>query len=188
MFATLPASAPQRTLNRPPLNSGPTRRARTFDLRRYLGKVLVSGLVAGLALLHGQLLWQRIASYTLLEPLVALRWGVAMLVLAGFVYLRRAGISVVLGHKALILWLLVLLVHVGTVVPAEGHQPLAEPGLLLAVSLWSFALRAILGELDRLAGGRIPCFARILPAGRPPALPRDPELAASLYPRPPPAG
>ncbi len=183
MFATLPASVPRR-----PLNSGPARRARAFDLRRCLGRVLASVLVAGLALLHGQLLWQRIASYTLLEPLVALRWGVAMLILAGFVYLRRAGISIVLGHKALILWLLVLLIHAGMVVPIESHQPRAEPGLLLAISLWGFALRAILGERGHLAGGRVPRRVRILPAGRPPGLPSEPELLASLHPRPPPAG
>ncbi len=144
------------------------------------------GLVAGLALFHSQLLWQRIASFTLFEPLVALRWSVAGLLVVGFVTLGRAGVSVIWGHKALILWLLVLLCHAGAVGPV-GHQPPAEPGLLLALSLWGFTLRAILGELDRLAGGGTPRLVRILSPGRPPGLPRDPRFLELLSPRPPPA-
>lgn len=151
-----------------------------------LGKLLATGMVAALVLLHGQLLWQRIASLTLFEPLVALRWGVAALLSAAFVYLHRAGISVVWGHKALILWLLVLLCHAGMVAPAPDHQPLAEPGVLLALSLWGFALRAILGELDRLAGGIVPRFAYVRPAGRPPGPARATAFLEPLSPRPPP--
>ena len=153
-----------------------------------IGRFLAAGLVAGLVLFHSQLLWQRIASFTLFEPLVAVRWCAAMLLLAGFVGLQRAGVSVIWGHKALILWLLVLLCHAGAVSPASGHQPLAEPGLLLAISLWGFALRVILGELDRLAGGGVPLGARLLPTDRPPGLPRDPRFLEPLSPRPPPAG
>ncbi len=157
-------------------------------VKRRLGQLLATGLVAGLALFHSQLLWQRIASFTLFEPLIAVRWGTAVLLLAGFVRLQRAGVSVIWGHKALILWLLVLLCHAGMVAPVEGYQPLAVPGLLLAISLWGFALRAILGELDRLAGGGGPLFARIPPASRPPGLPRDSLFLEPLSPRPPPVG
>ena len=151
-----------------------------------IGRFLAAGLVAGLVLFHSQLLWQRIASFTLFEPLIALRWGVAALLLAGFVYLQRAGVSVIWGHKALILWLLVLLCHAGTVSPAWGHQPLAEPELLLAISLWGFALRVILGELDRVAVVRL--IARLPLSGRPPGVPCDPRFLEPLSPRPPPAG
>ena len=143
------------------------------------------GLVAGLTLFHSQLLWQRITSLTLFEPMVALRWGAAALLIAGFVYLQRAGVSVVWGHKALVLWLLVLLCHAGVVWPAGGHQPLAEPELLLALSLWGFALRALLTERDRLVEDVL-LIARLRPVGRPPGLPCDPWLLASLSPRPPP--
>ncbi len=166
------------------LTGGPARRARVLDRRRRLGQVLVSGLAAGLALFHGQLLWQRVASFTLLEPLVAMRWGAALPILAGFVYLQMVGISVVWGHKALILWLLVLLVHAG-MMPAAGYQPPAEPGLLLALSLWGFALRAIFGERDRPAG--VPGLVRILSARRAPRSPRETGFLDSLSPRPPPA-
>lgn len=151
------------------------------------GRFLATGLVAGLALFHSQLLWQRIADLTLFEPLVALRWSAAVLLAAGFAYLHRAGVSVLWGHKALILWLLVLLCHAGTVAPAEGvHQALAEPGLLLAVSLWGFALRAVLGDLGREFGGA-PRRARFLPASRLGRPRRDPRFLEPFSPRPPPA-
>ncbi len=183
----MPSEFPGSAGRQPP-NGGTAPESQTSGVKGRLGRFLAVALVAGLALFHSQLLWQRLASFTLFEPLVALRWGVAALVLAGFVCLQRAGVSVVWGHKALILWLLVLLCHAGAVWPACSHQPLAEPGLLLALSLSGFALRAILGELDRLAGGAVPLFARILPASRPPGLPRDPRFLEPLSPRPPPAG
>ena len=126
-----------------------------------------------------------VASSTLLEPWVTVRWAVAALCLAGFAYLRRTGVSIVWGRKALILWLLVLLCHAGTVAPAESHQPIAAPGILLAISFWSLALRAILGEPDRMVAAA-PLFARILTARRP-GRPHEPGYFEPLSPRPPPA-
>lgn len=181
------ASAPKAASHRQPHLKGAARTSRRPSVMGRLGRFLATGLVAVLALLHSQLLWQRIASFTLFEPLVALRWGAAVLLLAGFVYLQRAGVSVIWGHKALVLWLLVLLCHAGAVAPVESHQPLAEPGLLLAISFWSFALWAILGMSDRLGNGNI-TFPRILSAGNLPALPRDPRFLELLSPRPPPVG
>lgn len=143
--------------------------------------------MVALALFHGHLLWQRIESFSLFEPWVALRWGAAALLLAGFGFLQRAGVSVVWGHKAQVLWLLVLLLHAGAVAPIEGHQPLAEPGLILAVSLWGFALRAILGELDRRVGGALPLFARARAADRAPGPANRVGFLEPLSARPPPA-
>ncbi len=151
-----------------------------------LARLLAAGLVVGLALFHSQLLWHRIASFTLFEPLIAVRWGIAALLLAGFACLQRAGVSVIWGHKALILWLLVLLCHSGAVGLAEGHQLLAEPGVLLAFSLWGFTLRVILGDLDRMAGRVVPQLAGFLLSDRPPGLPADPGCLGSLSPRAPP--
>jgi len=186
MIPIMPTASPL-TIDRPLLVGDAARRLRATGSRRRLSRFVAAGLVAGLALFHSQLLWQRIASFTLFEPLVALRWGIAALLLAGFVCLERAGVSVIWGHKAMILWLLVLLCHAGMVAPVGSHPPLAEPGLLLALSVWGFALRLILGELDRLFGGTAPLFARLLPASRTPALPRDPRFRELLSPRPPPA-
>lgn len=181
----MPTRSPWST-DRQPRHGGAAKKPNGSGFGRRLGRFVATVLVVGLGLLHSQLLWQRIASSTLFEPLVALRWGAAALVIAGFVYLKRAGVSVIWGHKALILWLLVLVCHAGAVGPVEGHQPLAEPGLLLVLSLCGLALRAILGELDRLAGGGVARLVR-LPASRPPGLPRDPRFLELLSPRPPPA-
>lgn len=156
------------------------------SVKRRLGQLAGSSLLIVLTMFHSQLLWKRITTLTLFEPLVALRWFTAALLLAGFVYLRRAGVSVIWGRKALILWLLVLLCHAGAMSPTD-HLPLAEPGLLFALSLWGFALRAILNELDRLTAERDRSFSWTLVVSRPPGLLADPRVLQLLSPRPPPA-
>ena len=166
-----------------PLSRVRTRGTSAAGVARRLGRVVASGLVAALVLLHGQLLWQRIASLTLFEPWVALRWGIAAGAFAGFVYLQRAGVSVVRGHRALVLWLLVLVCH-ASVLPAASQQLLAEPGLMLAVSLSGFALRAFLE--DRRAA--VPLALRGHRARRATARPRALIFLEPLSPRPPPAG
>ena len=182
------ASAPPVATARkqPPVATVQTSRGPSVTGR--LGRFLATSLVASLAFFHSHLLWQRIASFTLFEPLVALRWGGAALLFAGFVCLQRAGISVIWGHKALILWLLVLLCHAGAIAPVEGHQPLAEPGLLLAVSFselcpvddprrsstaWASATRPPRGS----------CRHTIWPL-----YPATPRFLEPLSPRPPPIG
>lgn len=153
---------------------------RAPDSRHRLGKAVTATLVGGLALFHGQLLWQRIESFTLLEPLVALRWSAAVLAFAGFIHLQRSGASLVRDRKALVLWLLVLMLHAG--LPAGAPQPLVEPGMLLVLSLWSIAL--LLGGLGghllerRTAQRLAPCHSKI---------PCAAGFFDPLSPRPPPA-
>lgn len=136
-------------------------------------------------LFHGWLLWQRITDLTLLEPLVALSWGLAALVLVGFVRLRRAGVPLFRGRRALAMWLLVLLLHAGAVPAIDGQQPVIESGLLLVTTVWGFGMGWILSEL---AGS--PDAPRLTPLY--PALcdlPRvvcGPLLLVLLSPRPPP--
>ncbi len=147
---------------------------RALKVRQRLGKVSTVCLVACLAFLHGLLLWQRIESLTLLQPMVALRWGFAVLALAGFVQQQRAEGSVFRGRKALILWLLVLVLHAGTL-------PATEPGMLLLLSLWGAAL--LLSGL----GGQV----QVLRLAPPPPADR-PRISGGawfepLSPRPPPA-
>ena len=152
--------------------------------RRIVGRVLAAGLVAGLTVFHGQLLGQRIADLTLLEPLVALRWGAAALMVLGLVQMQRAGISVVWGRRALILWLLVLLLHAGSVPTVDVQLP----AMLLTLPFWALALRLVLGQ-RRDAAGAPPCPAPWAAAlrDRPARPPREPGLLASLSPRAPPA-
>ncbi len=177
MPADVPDTAARATLD-------PGSAGRSTNLRRLAGRLAAAGLVVGLALYHGQLLGQRIADLTLLEPLVALRWGAAALLVFGLLHLQRAGVSLVWGRRALILWLLVLLLHAGSV-PVVDVQLLAEPGLLLTLPFWAFALRVILGERREAAGAPPPAF---LPAfrDRPARPPREPGLLAPLSPRAPP--
>ncbi len=79
-------------------------------------------LVVGLIAFHAQILWQRLASMTLLQPDVALRWALSVAVLAGLFQLRRAGVSLLKGRKAIVFWLAVLLIHVSLPIPG-GEQP-----------------------------------------------------------------
>jgi len=67
--------------------------------------------LAGLAVFHVSLLWDRLADGQLLDPLVAARWLGAIALTAALVALRRRGVSLVAGRRALVVWLLVVLLH-----------------------------------------------------------------------------
>lgn len=75
----------------------------------------------GVALLvgfHLNLLFERVAAATLFEPLTAMRWGSALLLLAAARYAsRRLGFSLWHGRGALVFWLMVLLLHSGAAIP-----------------------------------------------------------------------
>jgi hypothetical protein len=81
--------------------------------RRFaLGVSLVSAF--GVALLvgfHAWLLAQRLAEGRIAEPAVVLRWLAGLGLTAALIGLRRAGVPLLWGRKALVLWLLVLLLH-----------------------------------------------------------------------------
>lgn len=67
--------------------------------------------VAGLAIFHISLFWDRLVGGQLLDPLVAGRWLAAAALASGLVALRRRGVSLVAGRRALVVWLLVVLLH-----------------------------------------------------------------------------
>ena len=93
---------------------------------------------AYLVALHAELLWQRIASQTLLEPLVALKWGAAAVLVAALLRLRSAGVSLWRGRRAVVVWMLVLLLHAGAAGPAPGELAADQggaSGLLLVLPL-----------------------------------------------------
>src|SRR5512134_2738482 len=76
------------------------------------------GLTAAalLAVLHAFILWDRVVHGRLSDPGVALRWlGGAALTVA-LLALRRRGVSLFRGRRALVFWLLVLLLHAGAAV------------------------------------------------------------------------
>jgi hypothetical protein len=136
---------------------------------------LVSSLglaaVALLVVLHALILWDRAVQGRLSDPGVALRWlGAAALTIA-LLALRRRGVSLFWGRRALVFWLLVLLLHAGASVPPDPGTRLAPehllfvvpaavgPACLLIVLLVTLVCRALAGpavSLTRTAAGGAP--------------------------------
>ena len=131
-------------------------RGRGVAVRSALTAV-ATALVGGLVGLHAVLLWQRVASRTLLEPQVALRWIASLLILAGLLRLCRAGVPLLWGRKALGLWLTVLLLHLSFALPGaaeEGSAVDLRPGTTLLFVIPAPAILAFaLGLVFSLAAG-----------------------------------
>ena len=60
---------------------------------------------------HAWLLWTHLAGGKALDPQTAARWVVAAIVLVGFRALQRHGLSLFWGKRAVVLWLLVVVIH-----------------------------------------------------------------------------
>ncbi len=152
---------------------------------------LVSALglvaVASLVLLHVSILWARITQGRLGEPVIALRWGAALVLLFALLALRRRGVPLLWGRRALVFWLLVLVLHAGMGVPQDTRHPIAPEQLLfvlpaaaaptclllvvLAATLAGTALAGPVVELAPGAAGGIPVRRRgfrLALASRPP--------------------
>lgn len=103
-----------------------------------LGRIAKVASLTGIALLvafHGWLFAGRLAEGELLEPAVALRWLASLLLVAALLGLRRAGVPLLRGRKALVFWLLVVLLHWSATPMAERGSPvdellIAAPGVL----------------------------------------------------------
>jgi hypothetical protein len=93
----------------------PSSRARA-EVSALLGRVAVL-LLSGF---HAWLFWSHLAGGRLLEPAVASRWVAGVLLTAGFLGLRRVGVPLVRGRKAVVLWLLVALLHVHAAWAPQG--------------------------------------------------------------------
>lgn len=83
------------------------------------------GTAAGIALVvfHIGLLWRRLADLTILDPFVALRWAGAVLLTLTMLRFRGAGVSLLRGRRAAVLWTLVLFLHAVVPGPAAAHTP-----------------------------------------------------------------
>ncbi len=164
----------------------PTRDERPGPVRR-LAAALLRLAAAGLVVFHATLLWDRVASLTFLDPAVALRWGAAVALLLGLLRLRLAGVPLLSGRKAWVVWSLVALLHV-SMSPGVGGLTAtlaeADAGLWLVLSL--SGLLILLGARARAS--------QALPAPGAPGLTRPQVMLAfrvaclaQLSPRPPPA-
>ncbi|MDH3402850.1 MAG: hypothetical protein OEP45_04470 [Acidobacteriota bacterium] len=102
-------------------------------------------LGAGVALMHGQLLWRRLADGSLTEAGVAARWAASVLLIGGLVAGYRRHGWVFRGRRAAVLWTLVALLHAVSGVP--GSAMVAEPAPWLVVPLVILAARSLAAVL-----------------------------------------
>jgi len=139
----------------------------------------------GLALFHAGLFAGRVADASIAEPGVGSRWAIAALIGALALDLRRRGLPLCRGRSGLVFWLLVLLLHAGTL-PAPAVR--AEPLLLALPAGALLALAA--GGLFASAGGAVrrPVRSPVRIATEPFRRRTVPQLARRFAPRPPPAG
>ncbi len=156
-------------------------------------KMVSRSFVAVLAGFHTWLFWVHATTGRLLEPATALRWIAALLILTGFLALRRVGRPLVSGRRALVLWLLVALLHGHAVVGTADLQLAGPVPETVSVLLTQIAVTA---PAVLLAAGLILLLAR-RHVGRPRALARadarrsvgSAPLAGHVFrfsPRPPP--
>jgi len=82
-------------------------------VRRLAGWARLAAAVV-LVAFHVVLLGSHLGTGRLFEPGVALRWSVGLVLLALLVGLRRVGVPVLWGRRALVVWVLVALLHVNT--------------------------------------------------------------------------
>lgn len=83
----------------------------------------------GLVIFHVALFWNHIGEGRLLDPAVATRWGIGALLLLALAALRRAGVSLLWGRRALVVWVLVALLH-WTAAPAADGGAAARGGAM----------------------------------------------------------
>ena len=120
---------------------------------RAIASHLAIGIAAlAIAALHLWILVGQLASGELFEPLVALRWLASGLLVAIGWRLRRAGLSLLRGRAALVLWLMVALLHATLATPAE----VAVWSFEVALSLVLLGVAALLAE--QLAASLKPSF------------------------------
>lgn len=172
----------------------PTRRTRTRadDLILAVVRAASRFILAALVAFHAWLFWSHVVQGRALEPRTAVRWLVAALVLAAFRSLGRHGLPLLWGRRAILLWLLVILIHchaawTGDVagfqiaIPETIHAlaQFAEPAVVLGLILFSLLTAA--GA--RATGRRVECSACARIAGLPSS-----GYHFACTPRPPPAG
>jgi hypothetical protein len=83
----------------------------TRPLANTLAALLSRLAILVLVAFHGVLLGVHALDGRLLDPGTSVRWVLGGVLLAGFLALRRLGLPVWWGRKAVVLWLLVVLLH-----------------------------------------------------------------------------
>jgi hypothetical protein len=156
--------------------------------RQVLGRLAAAVLIV----FHTWLLWTQATLGTLLDPDVAFRWALAGLVLAAFWALRRLGVPLLWGRRAVVLWVLVIVIHAHAVWTGDAMAlPAAVPQAVvnlvsLSVPAATFASLLFLVWVTRRYATLHPrvrqCDVRPVFAGLPANV-----CALQFSPRPPPA-
>ena len=168
------------------------RRAATRPEALVSGAVCALGglLLAVLAAFHAWLLGHHFVTGEAFEPATAVRWVLAALVLAGFRALSRRGLPLLVGRRAVGLWLVVVVIHASAATDGGGlvlSAAIPESATALAqISVAAVALGAMLdAALTARAGlfttGRARRPAPALLGGLP-----STGFAFRFSPRPPP--
>lgn len=140
--------------------------------------LLVRLAVWALIAFHALLLMRRIGDATLADPVIALRWlGAAVLLLAGWLHSRRGG-SLIAGRGALAFWVAVLLLHAFALAP--GAAPVVET----PVPVWSLGLLA--AAVPLLVRKLTPTASPRFHAAADPIVVPTLDRIARLWGRPPP--
>lgn len=154
-------------------------------------RALVRLSFAGLVAFHVWLLGLHLVDGRAFEPATAVRWGLALLVLAGFRALSRRGLPLFSGRRAVGLWLLVVIIHCSAASDGGAADVLraAIPESITALAQISVtilvlgaAIAAVSTTSPRRWGGDHPAFpGPALIAGLPAA-----GFVFRFSPRPPP--
>jgi hypothetical protein len=149
--------------------------------------------VVVLAVFHAWLLWTHATTGRLFDAGVAGRWGVAVLVAASFWWLSRLGLPLFKGRRALVLWMLVVVIHGHAAWTGDAWQtPVVLPQAIVelipagvsAATVLVAALFLVALALRRVVRPALPDFSD-LPA-RLAGVPA-PVSALHFAPRPPPS-
>jgi hypothetical protein len=114
----------------PPLQRSGRRAAAGRSPGRLAGRVrrgftaLAVVAASALVLFHVALFAVQAGAGRLLDPAVSVKWGLSVLLCLALVALRRSGIPLLWGRRALVVWLLVGLLHWNTApAPGAGQSP-----------------------------------------------------------------
>ena len=158
------------------------------DARAILHALAV-GTAFLLAFFHSWLLWLRLSSGRPPAPGVALRWTAALGLLAGLIWLRRRGGSLLRGRRAAVFWLLVLLLHASAFASPDsrGTRDLLDSGLVLALPVAATLLGVVRLAFEALAARALGGLRVSLSLAGPPDIRLTSVFLSASFPRPPPA-
>ncbi len=166
--------------------------SRVADASGLVLRALTRLATAVLVVFHLWLLWTHIVTGRLLEPDVLLRWAVAAFVAAALLALYRLHLSLFWGRRAVVLWLLVVLIHGHAAWSGQTQLALADalPEAVAALMpVGAVAATVLLVVAAARAGERrVASLPRLAPvAARFATGPRPGSAPPPFSPRPPPA-